>query len=368
MSRRSIAFEFLDRCLSVSDSPEDTRLIKKAIGNPKLDWLVVILLANKHLVVPALWTSLSRRHLCEYLPIDVREYLALLHARNASRNERIRLQCLEIGSVLARAGLQAALLKGAAWLFDQSSPAASDRMLRDIDLVVAPKDFEAALRALTASGYREVSGIHIELGHFHCAPMICEGAEACVEIHRDLDYQIEFLPSTEVITSGTEIASGLLLPHWCHRIAHNVIHAQRLNGDFAGGVLNLRDTLDLARLVAGMGPQFDWSVPARQAKDRGYFLYLSGAIHAAHRSLQSPIPPPFADHLRGRLHAWRCVQQRRWRICQVFEGIGLITRALVWERDAYELGLKARWSLRAQILVNARRAQRAMAALRSSLS
>ena len=368
MSRRSIAFEFLDRCLSVSDSPEDTRLIKKAIGNPKLDWLVVISLANKHLVVPALWTSLSRRHLCEYLPIDVREYLALLHARNASRNERIRLQCLEIGSVLARAGLQAALLKGAAWLFDQSSPAASDRMLRDIDLVVAPKDFEAALRALTASGYREVSGIHIELGHFHCAPMICEGAEACVEIHRDLDYQIEFLPSTEVITSGIEIASGLLLPHRFHRIAHNVIHAQRLNGDFAGGVLNLRDTLDLARLVAGMGPQFDWSVPARQAKDRGYFLYLSGAIHAAHRSLQSPIPPPFADHLRGRLHAWRCVQQRRWRICQVFEGIGLITRALVWERDAYELGLKARWSLRAQILVNARRAQRAMAALRSSLS
>src|SRR6516165_6552109 len=167
MSRRSIAFEFLDRCLSVSDSPEDTRLIKKTIGNPKLDWLVVVSLANKHLIVPALWTSFSRRHLCEYLPSDVREYLALLHARNAGRNERIRLQCLEIGSVLARAGLQAALLKGAAWLFDQSSPAASDRMLRDIDLVVAPKDFEAALRALTASGYREVSGIHIELGHFH---------------------------------------------------------------------------------------------------------------------------------------------------------------------------------------------------------
>ena len=189
------------------------------------------------------------------LPADLRNYLVLLHDRNAARNARIRLQCLRIGAVLARAGFRAALLKGAAWLFDESSPAASDRMLRDIDLVIAPNDFEAALRTLAASGYREASGIYVELEHFHCAPMICEGAEVCVEVHRDLDYRAEFLPSNEVIASSSEIAPGLLLPHSRHRIGHNVVHAQRLNGDFAGGVLSLRDTLDLARLVAANAPK-----------------------------------------------------------------------------------------------------------------
>ena len=368
MSRRSVAFETIDRCLSVSNSAEDIRLTQEAIANPKLDWLAIVWLANKHLIVPALWTSLSRPQLCEYLPADLRNYLVLLHDRNAARNARIRLQCLRIGAVLARAGFRAALLKGAAWLFDESSPAASDRMLRDIDLVITPNDFEAALRTLAAAGYREASGIYVELEHFHCAPMICEGAEVCVEVHRDLDYRAEFLPSNEVIASSSEIAPGLLLPHSRHRIGHNVVHAQRLNGDFAGGVLSLRDTLDLARLVAANAPQIDWSALAQEARDRGYFHYLSGAIHAAHRCLHSPLPPPFVDHIWGRLHAWRCIQQRRWRICQFFEGIGRVTRALAWERDAYGLGIKARWSLQAQIFVNTRRAQRAIAALRNSVS
>ena len=299
------------------------------------------------------------------LPQDVRNYLSFLHARNAARNARIRLQCLDIGLTLARAGLRAALLKGAAWLFDGNSLAASDRMMRDIDLAVAPQEFEPAVRTLAASGYREASGIYIEVGHFHHAPMVCEDAEASVEIHRDLANRVEFLSSPEVIASAREVAPGLLLPESRHRIVHNVIHAQILNGDFAGGVLDLRDGLDLARLIAGSGPEFDWTVLALEASDRGYFRHLSGAIHAAHRILRSPLPPPFADHLWGRLHAWRCVQQRRWpRISKVLETLGLLARALAWQRDAYALGLKTRRSLRAQILVNTRRARRAMAALR----
>ena len=197
--------------------------------------------------------------------------------------------------------------------------------------------------------------------------MICDGAEASVEIHRDLANRIEFLATLEVIASAREVAPGLLLPESRHRIVHNVIHAQIMNGDFAGGVLNLRDGLDLARLIAGSGPECDWTVLALEGRARGYFPYLSGAIHATHRILRSPVPPPFADHLSGRLHAWRCVQQRRWpRTSKVLESVGLLSRALAWQRDAYALGLTTRRSLRAQFLVNTRRARRAITALRGS--
>jgi Uncharacterised nucleotidyltransferase len=361
---RSLSLSAVDGCLSVSDSSND---IVQVIGDPRLDWLAVVSLANKHLVAPALWTSLSRAPFREFVPQDVQNYLAFLHARNAARNARIRLQCLDLGSALARAGLRVALLKGAAWLFDGNSLAASDRMMRDIDLAVAPEQFGPVVRTLTDSGYREASGICIEVGHFHHAPMVCEGAEATVEIHRDLANRIEFLPSREVIASAREVAPGLLLPEARHRIVHNVIHAQILNGDFAGGVLNLRDGLDLARLIAGSGPEFDWTVLTLEARDRGYFRHVSGAIHATHRILRSPLPRAFADDRRGRLHAWRCVQQRRWpHISRVLETLGLLTRALAWQRDAYALGLNTRLSLRSQILVNRRRAQRAIAALRNS--
>jgi hypothetical protein len=364
----SLALAAVDRSLSVSDSPDDLGLTQRIICDPRLDWLAVVCWANKYLVAPALWTSLSRPSFCEFIPQDVRNYLAFLHGRNAARNARIRLQCLDIGSTLARAGLRAALLKGAAWLFDGNSLAASDRVMRDIDLAVAPEEFEPAVQTLMASGYREASGIYIEVGHIHYAPMVREDCEASVEIHRDLANRTEFLSSTEVIASAREVAPGLLLPEYRHRIVHNVIHAQIMNGDFAGGVLDLRDGLDLARLIAGSGAEFDWPVLALEARDRGYFRHLSGAIHAAHWILHSPLPSPFPDHLWGRLHAWRCVQQRRWpRISKVLETLGLLSRALAWQRDAYALGLTSPRSLRAQILVNSRRARRAMARLRSSL-
>jgi hypothetical protein len=366
---RSLALTAVDRCLSVSDSSEAVELTRQVICEPNLDWLDVVSLANKHLVATALWTSLSRPSFCEFVPQDVRNYLAFLHARNAARNARIRLQCLDIGLTLARAGLRAALLKGAAWLFDGDPRAASDRMMFDIDLVVAPQEFQPAVRTLAASGYREASGIHIEVNHIHHPPMVCDGAEACVEIHRDLANRIEFLSSPEVIASAREVAPGLLLPDPRHRIVHNVIHAQIMNGDFAGGVLNLRDGLDLARLIASSGPEFDWTALALEGRNRGYFRYLSGAIHATHRILRSPVPPPFADHLWGQLHAWRCVQQREWpRISKVLQTVGLLSRALAWQRDAYALGLTTRRSLRAQILVNTRRAQRVITALRGNIS
>jgi Uncharacterised nucleotidyltransferase len=366
---RSLTLAAVDRCLSVSDSSDDVALTRQLVCDSRLDWIELVSWANQHLVAPALWTKLSQPAFCELLPQDVRNYLAFLHARNGARNERIRVQCVEIGSNLARAGLRAALLKGVAWLFDGNSLAASDRMMRDIDLAVAPEEFEPAVRALEGSGYRAMSGIYIEMGHFHHAPMVCGGGEASVEIHRDLANRVEFLSSPEVVASARQVAPGLLLPEPRHRIVHNVIHAQILNGDFAAGVLNLRDGLDLARLIAGSGAEFDWTVLALEANDRGYFRHLSGAIHATHRILCSPLPLPFADHLWGRVHALRCVQQRRWpRISKGLETLGVLARALAWQRDAYALGLKTRQSLRAQILVNSRRARRAIAALRSGFS
>jgi hypothetical protein len=364
---RSLALAAVDRFLSVSDSPDELGLTQRIISDPRLDWLTVVWWANKYLVAPALWTSLSRPSFCKFVPQDVRNYLAFLHGRNVARNARIRQQSLDIGSTLARAGLRAALLKGAAWLFDGNSLAASDRMMQDIDFAVAPEEFEPAVQTLVASGYREASGIYIEVGHIHYAPLVRESCEASVEIHRDLANHPEFLSSPEVIAAAREVAPGLLLPESRHRIVHNVIHAQIMNGDYVGGVLDLHDGLDLARLIADSGPEFDWTVLALEAKDRGYFRHLSSAIHAAHRILHCPLPSPFSDHLWGRLHAWRCVQQRRWpRISKVLETLGPLSRALAWQRDAYPLGLTSRRSLRAQILVNSRRAQRAMDRLRSS--
>src|SRR5262249_56154003 len=77
------------------------------------------------------------------------------------------------------------------------------------------------------------------------------------------------------------------------------------------------------------------------------FRYVSGAFHCAHRVLQAPLPSPFASDVMGRLHALRCVHQRRFTLMsKALETFGVVTRALARERDAYLLKLKTRRSLK----------------------
>ena len=286
----------------------------------------------------------------------------LIHTRNADRNERIRKQCVEIGRILSEAGVQAVLLKGAAWLFDGSLAAAADRMMRDIDLLVVSEIVEGAVRALVGSGYKD-SGE--SLSAFHYAPLLPIAGEAIVEIHRDLSHRVDLLPASEVIVSAHEVAPGLLLPSANHRIVHNVIHAQIENGDFVGGTVSLRDTLDLARLVNSYRTEVDWIHLAKEARRRGFFRHLSGAVRVSHRVLQSYLPTPLAD-FRSNLHASRCIYQRRWLpISKAAEKLGFVSRALAWDRDAYELKV-SKGSLRSHLLVNKRRVQRAKAFLKQA--
>src|SRR5262249_945893 len=157
-----------------------------------------------------------------------------------------RQQCIEVGSILSKANLRAVLLKGAAWLFDGSSISAADRMMVDIDLLVPAEDVDAAVKALIACGYYEPDDSLVEIEHFHHPPLLPPGGETCVEIHRDLSHRPGLLAARAVLDAASQVAPGLLLPALRHRLLHNVIHGQIENGDRAGHVVNLRDTLDLA--------------------------------------------------------------------------------------------------------------------------
>ena len=128
----------IDCSLAVAASTANLDVRRRAIFDDRTDWLTVISVANQHLVAPAFWTTFLRSGLCRDLPEDVQHYLSLLYTHNAARNERIRKQCIYISGDLTKTGVRAALLKGVAWLFDDNNEAANDRMMRDIDFLVAP--------------------------------------------------------------------------------------------------------------------------------------------------------------------------------------------------------------------------------------
>ena len=356
------ALDTVDSALAVAASTAKREPYLPVPFDNRSDWLAILDLANQHLVAPALWTAFNRLTRAHELPEDVRSYLSLLHTHNVARNERIRKQCLSIGEILAEAGVRAAVLKGATWLFEGSVEPAKDRMMRDIDLLVASQDFDIAVRTLIDSGYQDTSETLVETDHFHYAPLVPKDDESSVEIHRDLAHRTNLLPAAELLSYAHEIAPGLLLPSVHHRILHNIIHAQIENGDYVGGVVNLRDNLDLARLVGIIEAKADWAHIANDARERGLYRYFSGVLQVCHQIFDSSLPEPFSG-LSGKIHAWRCMQQRRRPlVARAAEKLGIFSRALAWERDAYSLNVK-RYSLKSHLLVNKRRLQRAKGAL-----
>jgi hypothetical protein len=339
---------------------------KTGLSDQSVDWVESIRRANEELVGPALATTIADLKAVDRVPDDVRDYLALLLDKNTERNERVREQCMSVGRLLAAAGVQAVLLKGATWLFEDG-PSRRDRMMRDIDVLVAEEHLEAAMAALRAAGYT-ASNIYAETGHLHEVPLYIDGG-LLLEVHTALTTRDHMLTGKEMIAGATPVAPGLASPSPGHRIIHNVLHAQIMNGDYWSGAASLRDALDLSRLMVAFGAKIDWPQLVQDATERGYFRELSGAVYLATTFAGAPLPQIFATDVAGARHAARCRLQRRWPWAErLFRHYGVLRRALAWERDAYALRLGSDKGLRAHLSVNARRAGRIYAAVRRSLT
>lgn len=337
------------------------------LGDAAIDWLATMQRVNDDFAGPALRTALLETGAIDRIPGDARGYLDLLYEENARCNRHIRKQCDEIGAALAEAGVDAVLLKGATWLFEDG-PAQDDRMMRDIDLLVGAASIDTARTAIRGIGYRRSPLMHMEAGHIHDAPLIHRDGLVSVELHAEVTTRTYLLTGAEVVAASRPIAPGLRVPSPAHRIVHNVIHAQIFNGDYIGGVIGLRDSLDIARIASAHLDEIDWNAMAGEARGRGYFRQLSGATHKAALFAGGPLPQPFADDTGGLRHAQRCARQQQSPLLDaVMRRYGILCRALAWERDSYALKLGDDRSLSAHLKVNLRRARRIGSALAEAM-
>lgn len=319
--------------------------------------------ANDNFVGPALSQAYFDLGVEDQLPLDVRHYLQMLHAENARCNVEIRRQCDELGGALAAIGTQGILLKGAAWLYD-AGPAATDRMIRDIDILVDPRRADTIRIALRERGYRDAINFVREPGHIHEAPMARSDSLVSVEVHYELMTRTRLFPADDMRAHARPIAEGIAIPSPTHRLVHAVIHAEIVNGDYYSATVSLRDSLDISRLIVGFGDEIDWQALVRVSRARGFFPVLSGAVHKAALFTGAPLPDAFSDDLRGRWHAARCLFQRRWPVLeQGMRRIGVVRRALAWHRDSYALGLGDQRDLYAHMQVNKRRLARIKSAI-----
>ncbi|MFC7536948.1 nucleotidyltransferase family protein [Sphingomonas sp. GCM10030256] len=230
--------------MSKRDDP--LRLLAQALrgGLPAPgEWQSVVELASRGWLVPALHLAMERSGHLAAVPREVRDYLELLHDRNRQRNARLRAQLTEAVAAFNDAGIRPVLMKGAIHLFTGPEQALGARISSDLDLAIAPDEFDHAVLALQGLGYRQNG--EREFGR--------EQDAGEIELHMGpSDRSAKYLKGDLRHYSKAAERSGAtaLIPSATAQALHLIVHDMIKEGDYWRLRLDLRHLHDLAELAS----------------------------------------------------------------------------------------------------------------------
>jgi hypothetical protein len=333
MEQRLDPLDALAQILHVAPSAEETERLARAVKERRIDWDATLRLAHQHLLAPALWPAMVERNLAMPPPAGLRgflrqraaaeggrHYLLALeddHRANAGRNDAIRRQALNVIATLNAAGIEPAVLKGTRIILagDAMFAAAfgAGRVLRDIDLVIAPAQWAKACQALNDAGYSQTGEASHAVAFSHP-----EGAVELdlhrqpIALHRPLP-----LPGYLQAEGFWRHTEALALPALrCRQLpagkslVHAILHTEVADLNFAAGDWPLRYLYETAFITRRSAAPLDWS-PLRGLESRELQAALDAHLHAAHRLFGARLPPGFSGSASMRRHYWRCAMNAR---------------------------------------------------------
>lgn len=278
-----------------------TSLLAGRPTEPGLNWDRVLDLARGHGVSPLLYWRLYKDGKSGgkgmSVPADVREELESDFYTTAARALLAERQLAEVLSVLARAGVSALVIKGAAVGTFYPDPAL--RPYGDLDLLVSQAQLKQSEEALNRLGYRCSTSKEWWSEHFyHLPPMVGDQGSLVVEIHWRLDHEdaVGRLPAEDL---------------WARAVPWSVAGQRALRLDPVDTVLHLcrhavvqhrarlglRPLCDLAQVTDGWGQkEWDTLVQRTAGYDQARAVYLAFAL--AQQSLGLDVPAVVMAALR----------------------------------------------------------------------
>ena len=216
---------------------------------------------------------------------------------NLERNNRILLELKWVCGLLNEIGIEPVVLKGAAYLLCGVYPDRSARFLRDLDLLLPPADFPAAVRLLKSHGYFCDDAHPVEVRTGNAYPALRRQGSVEIDLHRDLTVGRSkwLLPGSEIFSKSVvhELDTvRLRLPSPEHLVIHHIVHSQI--HDFYHEKIrpSLRNMYDMIMLQRRFGSQVEWV--AIETRFRGSSQYDALALYLKHVETtlrwESPLP------------------------------------------------------------------------------
>jgi Uncharacterised nucleotidyltransferase len=303
------------------------------------DFKDLVAIAEYERVLPALHDAMSGRG--TDIPKMWRAPLAVRQEMNRQRNRMIRNSLLELGAEAGKQGIDLIVLKGAAWVLEDTVGCAAWRAMTDLDLLVDGAHFPAMPGLLRQLGYERTTDAERFRVNFHHAPYRRRGSDLYVEVHRHLGWRHNLLPPEIVRADARPVAAGLALPPpWC-RAFHTIIHWQIQDAGLQRRSICLKDMIDLARFMGR--DDVDWVRLAAHARAVGVIEACEAAVALTSALLGGPVPREIeigdlgAKHVAQAL-AWRGSPIRTWWATQIWRA------GTLWhcEKVAYRASMRGR--------------------------
>lgn len=183
MKRSEATFEL---CQMLSPMVQESKQQQKVKTYSLEEWETIIAVANRYLLIPALYGSLKEKQCLENIENEeLSLYLEEIYLLNNTRNIGILKQLNELSTSLNEVNIEVILLKGAASLSEKEYLCFGERVMGDIDVLVDEKSIFTAIEHLKEQGYLEIDP-NLKLGDnwHHYKRLYKENRTASVELHR----------------------------------------------------------------------------------------------------------------------------------------------------------------------------------------
>lgn len=188
--------------------------LAQQMQHPSIDWDGFVIVGSAHLMLPALYCRLKAKNLLPLLPDDLNLYLEEIAEINRGRNETLLQEAHDISKIFKKEHIDHVFIKGMALIAGQAFKDPTERMIGDMDILVAHHQLQQAFDLLVQHGYTDTVDTVIEQKYRrHLPRQVSPQKIGAVELHSEiLVHNYKHLLKIEQVLKNKRIVQGIAVP------------------------------------------------------------------------------------------------------------------------------------------------------------
>jgi hypothetical protein len=249
-------------------------ILSKQFTQTSIDWDAVVIIGSKHLMLPALFCRLKEKGLLPRIPKELHIYLEEIARINRGRNEILLQEAHDISEIFNKEQIDHVFIKGVALIASDAFKDLTERMIGDIDILVAPHQLHQAFDLLEQNGYVENIRSKFKKQHRHLSRQINPNKIGAVELHSEvLTHKFKQLIDINVLLKNKQKGISINVPSSEDFIRIAILTTQINDKGHFYGYINLKTIYDC--LVLGLQGNIKLLPALSEQKHTQSFLAVS---------------------------------------------------------------------------------------------